>query len=143
MNTPRAIRFAFSLTGLLLLLAGHPLNAASTNTPVTVNTNDFRSIFENAGGRDPFFPNSTRQGATVSESGESRPAIVLALKGFSGNPGRRMAIINDRTFAVGEENEVLTAGGRVRVRCLEIQADVAIVTIGGGPKIELRLPPRF
>ena len=116
---------------------------AATNAPVTVNTNDYHSVFDGKG-RDPFFPNSPRQAAEPTEAGESQPTVVLVLKGFSGAPSRRFAIINDHTFAVGEESEVPTAGGRIRIRCVEIRDNVAVVTIGsGGQKIELRLPSRF
>ncbi|MCX6896622.1 MAG: hypothetical protein NTZ16_14250 [Verrucomicrobia bacterium] len=135
--------WAFTLAPATALCAATNTVTAATNAPIaTVNTNDFRSNFDN-NGRDPFFPMSSRQAAALSENGESQPAIILALKGFSGPAHRRFAIINDHTFAVGEESEVLTAGGRIRVRCVEIRADVAVVTIGGGQKIELRLPSRF
>lgn len=112
----------------------------NTNAPAT--TNDFRSVFE-SGGRDPFFPRSARQPAAVADNNESQPTVILVLKGFSGSAKRRFAIINDHTFAAGDESEVNTASGRMRIRCHEIRSDVAVVSIGSGPKIELRLPNRF
>jgi hypothetical protein len=151
MKVRRHAGIGFLLGAALLLAAPSPLRAApektktavTTNAPAaTINTNDFRSTFD-SNGRDPFFPNSTRQALAPSEGGENQPTVVLALKGFSGNANRRFAIINDRTFAAGEESEVVTAGGRIRIRCVEIRADVAVVTVGGGPKVELRLPSRF
>jgi len=134
----------------MFLAGAGGLHAATTNTvavvtnaPVTLNTNDFKSLFDSKG-RDPFYPNSTRQSLEPSEKGESAPAIVLTVKGFSGYGNHRMAIINDRTFMVGEESEVISGGGRLRIRCVEIRDDVAVVTIGNAPqKIELRIPSRF
>jgi hypothetical protein len=123
--------------------AAETAKTASTNTP-TINTNDFKSVFENKG-RDPFFPNSSRQALQANaENGGDQPAVVLVLKGISGSTSRRLAIINDRTFAVGDEDEVLTAAGRIRIRCVEIRDDAAEVVIDGSPeKIDLRLPTHF
>jgi hypothetical protein len=56
--------------------------------------------------------------------------VELRLQGISGPPERRLAIINTRTFAAGEEEEVPTAAGRTRIRCLEINADSVVVLVG-------------
>lgn len=153
LNTYRQTGLALLLGGTIAFLSVIPLHAAATNqvavstsatnAPAPVNTNDFRSIFDSTG-RDPFFPNSARQAMESAAGGENQPAIVLVLKGFSGPAHRRFAIINDRTFAVGDESEVRTSGGRIRIRCVEIRDTVAVVTIGSnGQRIELRLPSRF
>jgi len=42
-----------------------------------------------------------------------------------------LAIINNHTFAVGDEGDVLTTSGRVSLRCLEIHPDYVIVEING------------
>jgi hypothetical protein len=139
--------------GFFLLLWGVSLAAAATetnkpagpatNAPAAINPNEYKSIFENKG-RDPFFPTSSRSAIQVSADGGDQPAVVLVLKGISGSASHRLAIINDHTFASGDENEVLTAAGRIRVRCLEIRDDTAVVTILGTPgKIDLKLPARF
>ena len=148
-NSHRQIQFALLLGCLVVWSQTGALQAAATNAvpavtnaPATINTNDFKSVFDSKG-RDPFFPNSSRQSIEPSESGEGQPTIVLVVKGFSGFGRHRMAIINDHTFAVGDEGEVLTAGGRIRIRCVEIHDDVAVVTIGNASeKIELRMPAR-
>lgn len=149
MNPSRHTGFRLLLGGVIAFLSAVSLQAAATNqviaptATVAVSTNDYRSVFDGKG-RDPFFPNSIREAAEPTEGGESQPSIILVLKGISGAPSRRFAIINNHTFVVGEESEVITAGGRVRIRCVEIHDNVAIVTIGsGGQKIELRLPSRF
>ena len=93
-------------------------------------------------GRDPFFPNSTRLFAAAAIAKPNQPvptpAVELLLKGFSGVPNHRLAIINNNTFAVGEAGDVKTATGRVHVRCLEIKADSVIIQIGTERR-ELRL----
>jgi len=136
---------------LLLVIAGK-LSAGPTNMPPqavanysgsSTSTNQFISVFDSSG-RDPFFPKSTRLNlATRAGEDNSQPVVALVLSGFSGSAGRRFAIINNRTFAAGEENEVVTASGRVRIRCVEIRSNTAVITIGGGEKIELRLPSRY
>jgi hypothetical protein len=145
MNSTRTICLGIILlwgTGMAVC-AGETGKTASTNAP-TINTNDYKSVFENKG-RDPFFPNSSRQALQASaENGADQPAVVLVLKGVSGSANHRLAIINDQTFAIGDENEVLTAAGRIRIHCVEIRDDAAVVVIDGSPeKIDLRLPTHF
>lgn len=92
-------------------------------------------------GRDPFFPNSTRLpgGASLPvHSSSSHSDVTLVLKGLSGAPDHRLAIINDRTLAEGEESEINTSAGRVRIRCLQIRGEVVVVEVGGERR-ELRL----
>jgi hypothetical protein len=98
-----------------------------------------------AEGKDPFFPDSLRpypalaqvpvQTATNSQVAIPAPprpaaAVELRLQGISGPPEHRLAIINTRTFAAGEEEEVPTQAGRTKVRCLEIKADSVVVLVG-------------
>ena len=42
-----------------------------------------------------------------------------------------MAIINNHTFAVGDEGDVRTANGEVHLRCVEIRAGVVVIEING------------
>jgi hypothetical protein len=69
--------------------------------------------------------------ATVTNAPVVSVFVDLRLSGVSGTPEHRLAIINNRTFETGEEAEVSTGTGRVRIRCLEIRADVAIVMVNG------------
>ena len=64
----------------------------------------------------------------------------LRLNGISGPPDHRLAIINNKTFDAGEEAEVNTNAGRLRIRCIEIQPDAVIIQIGGERRV-LRLRP--
>ena len=82
-------------------------------------------------GRDPFFPESSRVYDANVPSNRKVEATSLVLKGFSGTPGHRYVIINNHTFAVGDEGDVLTASGRAHIRCLDIRSDAVVVEING------------
>ncbi|MGD1089167.1 MAG: hypothetical protein ABR955_10645 [Verrucomicrobiota bacterium] len=91
-------------------------------------------------GRDPFFPNSMRPyEAAIAANRHSAAVGSLELKGFSGDPLHRLVIINNHTFAEGDEQYVLTIAGRIQVRCIKIQSDSAIVE-ADGQRVELSLP---
>ena len=98
-------------------------------------------------GRDPFFPASTRMfqalgGAKTNHLSSTPHLADLTLKGVSGAIGRRFAIINNQTFAVGEEHDLLLQGVKVRVRCLEIGERAATI-LAGGERRELKLRKGF
>jgi hypothetical protein len=106
-----------------------------------------RSIFTipvKAGdGRDPFFPRRTVVEAKPDKGGETpKPtAVSLSLKGISRGIGtRRYALINDKTFTVGDEHEVVVNNSRVRVNCIEIKEDSVIIEMNG-VRQELRMRP--
>ena len=94
--------------------------------------------------KDPFFPQSTRLRAkppqAVTGTNVAPPPVDLELNGISGSAERRLAIINFRTFAVGEEGEVPTSNGRARIRVVEIKNDSAVVLVNGEQRV-LRLRP--
>src|SRR3954453_19286067 len=69
-------------------------------------------------GRDPFFPTSMRPYATATVVASTNflgpmVAVDLRLKGFSGPPERRLAIINNHTFEAGEEADVMSGNNKV------------------------------
>lgn len=82
-------------------------------------------------GKDPFFPKSTRWIPKVTTN--AIPTAVsfsfLSLKGISGPKNKRLAIINNRTFEVGEVADLKAAGQTVRVTCVEIRDDGVVVSI--------------
>lgn len=143
------------VVGLVVLIAflGHPAaNAASagkTNapaakvateaaTPAPAETPLPRSVFvipkSAKEGRDPFFPNSTRLfGEVATKTSTNAPVtkVDLVLKALAVSAEQRLATINNRTFEVGEEAELQTGRGRVRVRCLEIHEDSVVIEVGG------------
>lgn len=73
-------------------------------------------------GRDPFNPLSPRVYGTAPRLTKKAPPgpIKLVVKGISGTRERPFAIINDRTFGIGDEQNVHTANGRVLVKCINI-----------------------
>jgi hypothetical protein len=86
-------------------------------------------------GVDPFFPRSNRPYGPAAPIMASDPepvkvAVDLRLKAISGLPEHRLALINNHTFEAGEEGEIITTNGRMRIRCLEITQDSAVVQVG-------------
>jgi hypothetical protein len=96
-------------------------------------------------GKDPFFPKSIRPYGIDPTPKVSVPAPVvvdLTLRGISGSTEKPLAIINTTTLTVGEENDVLTQAGRLRIRCLDINVAEGTVLIQyGGERRLLRLAP--
>jgi hypothetical protein len=130
--------------GLLLLAStGEWLSAADTNTN-SVPTEAPKSVFimpsKPQEGCDPFFPNSTRPYAEATVAHHHSAAVSsLELKGISGNPPYRLVIVNNHTFAAGDEGDVITREGRIHVRCIEIKPNSAILE-ADGQRVELSLP---
>jgi hypothetical protein len=127
------------------------VSATSTNKPHAEA--QAQSVFvmpkDQHEGVDPFFPKSHRPYGTVMpivvETNQPAPGVVaveLKLKAISGLPEHRLALINNHTFEAGEEGEVLTTNGRMRIRCLEVRQDSAVVQIGPERR-ELHLPANF
>ncbi len=86
-------------------------------------------------GRDPFFPYSHRRDpepAKVAGPGKVAPAAVFVLKGVVGSATHRLALINDNTILeAGEEGSVRVGSGRVKLRCVEIGEDYAVIRVEG------------
>jgi hypothetical protein len=83
-------------------------------------------------GRDPFFPSSTRLFAyMVIPKSNSNDLSSLVIRGKSGSSDHPLVIINDITFAVGDERDVITPQGRVRIHCLQIVGDLAVIEANG------------
>jgi hypothetical protein len=94
-------------------------------------------------GKDPFYPRSLRLFTSVTVTPTNQPTAIgveLQLKALSGPPTHRLAIINNATFGPGEEGEVVTNAGRVRIVCVEIKEDSVMVLVGGQQRM-LRLRP--
>jgi len=99
-----------------------------------------QSVFTVAGPkvRDPFFPNSTRI-KTVITAAPQISSSMFELKAITGPPGARLAIINNRTVANGEDAEVTTSGGKFKIHCLEIRDSSVVIRTALSPEaIELR-----
>ena len=91
-------------------------------------------------GVDPFFPTTRPQIANTNTStNKSSERAELVIKGISGTLASPQVIINDRTFRVGDAQEVTTPQGRIHVRCLEIRLkDEAAVLEVNSERRELR-----
>ena len=115
---------------LLIALAAASASGQEVKS-VTVNTNVVRSIFLQPAspreGRDPFYPESLRPYAVVVVPQVVPRITSLKIRGFSGTPENRMVIINNHSFGVGDEGDVLTPGGRLHVHCLEINGDTVVI----------------
>jgi len=125
---------------VLLLIAADTRGAQTPQKPSAPATPDYeqhlvKSVFVNTPsvGKDPFFPTSTRRGLVKGPVTQSDLPVVplLSLKGISGQKGHRLAIINNRTFEVGEEAELKFGGQSLRVRCVEIRDDGVTVNVNG------------
>ena len=99
-----------------------------------------------AEGKDPFFPSATRVYASetpMKVTSQVMPVGDLSLKGISGTAAEPLAIINTTTFTTGEENDVITSAGRMRIRCVAINMGNGTVLVqAGGERRELRLQAR-
>ena len=92
-------------------------------------------------GRDPFFPNSTL--TFPNPVTKTNPTIAAApprmgLMGISGTRERPLAIINNKTFGKGEEQEIASGNAKLRVRCIDIKEDSVIIEVNG-ERQELRM----
>jgi hypothetical protein len=126
-------------TAVLLPMAvlwAAPVAAGPADQPA--KTNLHHSVFilpaNPEEGRDPFFPKSNRpyEAATAANTNtNSTEVTALVYKGTSGTPDHRLVIINNHTFAAGDEEDVLTAQGRIHVRCVEIRPHSVVIETGG------------
>ena len=115
-----------------------PAVAKPTNASPAVAAPPPKSVFNEKlpGGKDPFFPASSRRGEKLPVKGTPATTPVanvlsqLAIKYIA--PGKDFVLINDKTLGVGEESAVRIQNGRVRVKVVEIRENSAWVTIDGG-----------
>ena len=63
----------------------------------------------------------------------------LVLKGISGPNNKRLAMINNQTFGVGESALLMLGDAHRKVKCVEIREKSVLVTIDGNESKELRL----
>lgn len=108
--------------------------AAPSSNLATVPVSTFEELMPPQG-RDPFFPYSHRRDpepAKVAGPGKVAPAAVFVLKGVVGSATHRLALINDNTILeAGEEGSVRVGSGRVKLRCVEIGEDYAVIRVEG------------
>jgi hypothetical protein len=145
-----AMGAALSVAAVTSFAAPSPADSAarSRTTPVIVDVPAPQSVFVDRPdfGRDPFFPKSRRRGEVApTNSSPVEPTANfnnIVLKGISVNSERRLAILNNKTFEVGEEGEIRVNGQPVSVKIAEIR-DKSVVIIVNGVSKELFLGSRF
>jgi len=114
--------------------------AAATSQAATENLSVFVELMPPKG-RDPFFPASHRRDpvppplAMQDNNSPPPPAVVLMLKGIVGSSNHRRALIaggkNTVDLETGESATVHVPNGQVRVKCLEIGEDHAVIQVEG------------
>ncbi len=87
---------------------------------------------------DPFFPETVRLHKKPEVAGpvEDRKTVLLeqiVLKGISGPVGRRLALINNYTFAAGESGAVRLLKGTARIEVLEVKERSAVIKVENDP----------
>ncbi|MGH7941506.1 MAG: hypothetical protein ACREE6_14830 [Limisphaerales bacterium] len=122
------------VAGVTGSLAAAPVNAKAPIKSAQAPKAPIKSVFilptNPNEGRDPFYPNSMRPYQDFVPRHVSK-ASALQVRGFSEIAGRRYVIINNHTFGEGDEGDVLTARGRVHVRCLNVGPDSVLVESDG------------
>ena len=120
--------FSLALTGTQAVWGETPPAIKPAPAPVRSEFVQPATVRE---GRDPFFPESARPFESSVAATRTVETIPLKAPGFSVVNGRRLAIINNHTFSVGDESDVLLSGHRLHIRCLEIRNDLVIVEVNG------------
>jgi hypothetical protein len=143
----------YSVTAAQAKLAGKqaktdtaPAAVEAASVLVEIPRSEFKMPAAPGEGKDPFYPNSIRVYGTPPSlapdvtTNRPPPVMDLLLSGVSGTAEKPFAIINNQTFAIGEERQMTLSGQSVRVVCLEInpQAQTAVVQ-ANGVRRELRL----
>lgn len=96
-----------------------------------------RSSFDYRGGKDPFFPN--RQVTSEALPQPPKPVEAVVLRGVTGRPDRRVALINNRTFTKGEVGEVKAGTNTFKIRIIDIK-DKSVIIEREGQAVPYELP---
>jgi hypothetical protein len=115
--------------------------SAPAAAPIVIATSEFVIPATVTAGRDPFFPaRAINTSASASTNTAAPVSLNFILQGVSGTKARRFALINGRTFGVGEEAELTAGKSKVRVTCISIEEDSCIIESGGRQQM-LKLKP--
>ena len=122
-----------------LIMCGVSAAAGDSAKPAPAKVMPVRSVFvmptSPTEGRDPFFPQSTRvyevANASAPVAAHVDEITTLKVKGYIIVNGQAMVTINNHSFMVGDEGDVLTSNGRVHIRCLAIRGGTAVIEAGG------------
>jgi hypothetical protein len=134
------------LPGIAVCSAAEKLSAQPEPTAVVASAEPStpapQSVFEIPAspkdGRNPFFPRSKSEAPVVAQKAAVIETGSFVLNGIT-SPPKRTAMINGRTFEVGEAGEVkFQNGARVLITCIEIRDDAAVIKVGDQRR-ELRM----
>ena len=139
------LRLSMLSSAAALCLALLPLAARSAQSPALPQVDQISSIQSTfvddpQFGKDPFFPKSTRHlpkvitptvNAAPDTSAFTQLLNSVTLKGISSLPGKRLAMLNNRTLEAGEQIEFKINGQPVKVRCIEIREKSVLIGIEG------------
>ena len=116
----------------------------SADMPASMTINALaipRSVFDYRAGKDPFFPNRV---VTPAPAPDPEKTERLIIKGITGSSDRRVALINDRTFAKGEAGEIRLGTNTFQIRVIDIKDKSVIIERAGRtnelPLVENLLP---
>ena len=125
------------LVGALALVGSKNVLAEAVAPAPTVKAVPVKSVFtlpkKLAEGRDPFFPESTRvfQAAMAENSSHTVEISSLVVKGYYRDAKGAFVVINNHTFTVGDEGDVLTPGGRMHIKCVAVLPDTIVIEFNG------------
>jgi hypothetical protein len=106
-------------------------NALSALAPVEIPLSVFTISANPRECRNPFFPQSAVAAPLPVPKQNSSDFSSFILNGIT-SPPKRTAMINGSTFELGEEHEIkLPNGSKVMIKCEEIRADSAVISVGG------------
>jgi hypothetical protein len=132
---PRAHTLQYLLAALLPMAAAGPVSLFAAPPPDQAKPETQQSTFvipnSPPEGRDPFFPGSTRVYNNNPQNQPRGPSLTeLSLKSIMGTPPRVFAIINNHTFASGDEGDItLKSGQRLHVLCVDINPKEGTATV--------------
>jgi hypothetical protein len=133
-----SVNFLRSVMAMSLITGFAAVRRLEAAPPVPVMTfqSSTRSTFNfpnnSNEGRDPFFPASMRPYENaIAAAPQKADVSSLVLRGFSGPPEHRFVIINNHTFGVGDEEDVITSQGRIHIHCLDIKGNTVIIEVDG------------
>jgi hypothetical protein len=124
----RNIAIGLPIFVVVMSLSAAPSGAAKPDVKsVFVMPNDPKE------GRDPFYPNSSRpyESSPGSKTVDSSLLNTLKVKSIiDGGDGRVFAIIENHTFAPGDEGTIIDDDGRrMTIRCLGINSKAGTVIV--------------
>lgn len=132
---PRAHILKCLLAVLPLMAAAGPLPLPAAPATQNAGPEIQPSVFDypnnTSKGLDPFFPDTTRLHESKSPKQSRGPSLSdLALKSILGTPPQVIAIINNHTFAPGDEGDVITQNGqRLHIHCVAINPKAMTATV--------------